>query len=100
MAAPVPPQDAPPPVLVRLEQVEHLYQGRIRILGPVDLEIREGEFLSLVGPSGCGKSTLTMLIAGLMRPTSGVIAVAGRAVTRPQTELGIVFQNKPLPMRV
>jgi ABC-type nitrate/sulfonate/bicarbonate transport system ATPase subunit len=50
MAAPVAPQDAPPAVLVRLEQVEHLYHGRIRILGPLDLEIREGELLSLVGP--------------------------------------------------
>ena len=58
--------------------------------------MRGGEFLSIVGPSGCGKSTLAMLIAGLMRPTSGVIAVDGRAVSRPQTELGIVFQNAVL----
>jgi len=58
--------------------------------------VREGEFLSIVGPSGCGKSTLAMLIAGLMRPTSGVLAVAGRTVDRPQTSLGIVFQNPVL----
>ena len=71
-------------------------EGEVRALDGVSFDVRGGEFLSIVGPSGCGKSTLVMLIAGLMRPTSGVIAVDGRAVSRPQTELGIVFQNAVL----
>ena len=71
-------------------------EGEVRALDGISFDVRGGEFLSIVGPSGCGKSTLTMLIAGLMRPTSGVIAVDGRAVSRPQTELGIVFQNAVL----
>ena len=71
-------------------------EGEVRALDGISFDVRGGEFLSIVGPSGCGKSTLAMLIAGLMRPTSGVIAVDGRAVSRPQTELGIVFQNAVL----
>ena len=71
-------------------------EGEVRALDGISFDVRGGEFLSIVGPSGCGKSTLVMLIAGLMRPTSGVIAVDGRAVSRPQTELGIVFQNAVL----
>jgi len=71
-------------------------EGEVRALDGVSFTVRQGEFLSIVGPSGCGKSTLAMLIAGLMRPTSGVVAVGGRPVDRPQTNLGIVFQNAVL----
>ena len=71
-------------------------EGPVRALDGISFDVRRGEFLSIVGPSGCGKSTLAMLIAGLLRPTSGVIAVDGRAVDRPQTDLGIVFQNAVL----
>jgi NitT/TauT family transport system ATP-binding protein len=71
-------------------------EGPVRALDGVSFDVRRGEFLSVVGPSGCGKSTLAMLIAGLLRPTSGVITVDGRAVDRPQTDLGIVFQNAVL----
>ena len=71
-------------------------EGPVRALEGMTFDVRRGEFLSVVGPSGCGKSTLAMLIAGLLRPTSGVITVDGRAVDRPQTDLGIVFQNAVL----
>ena len=71
-------------------------EGEVRALDGVSFDVQEGEFLSIVGPSGCGKSTLAMLIAGLMRPSAGLVAVGGRTVDRPQTSLGIVFQNPVL----
>ncbi len=58
----------------------------------VDLTIAAGEFVAIVGPSGCGKSTLLRIVAGLLRNSSGNVKVAGRDVTGPQTEIGIVFQ--------
>jgi NitT/TauT family transport system ATP-binding protein len=71
-------------------------QGDVHALDHVSFDVREGEFLSIVGPSGCGKSTLVMLIAGLLTPTSGAVAVGGTLVDRPQTRLGIVFQSPVL----
>ena len=58
-------------VIARLTGVARSYAGGLKALGPLDLEIREGEFLSLLGPSGCGKSTALRLIAGLLEPTAG-----------------------------
>ncbi|WP_205648734.1 ABC transporter ATP-binding protein [Acuticoccus kandeliae] len=68
----------------------------VHAFGPVDLDIREGEFLSLLGPSGCGKSTLMLMIAGLLAPSAGSITIAGRKVTGPQTDIGIMFQDNTL----
>jgi NitT/TauT family transport system ATP-binding protein len=68
----------------------------VRALDPLDLAVGDGEFLAIVGPSGCGKSTLLRLIAGLLAPTTGRIALHGEAVTKPQTRLGIVFQSPVL----
>jgi len=67
-----------------------------RALGPLDLEVGEHEFVAIVGPSGCGKSTLLRLVAGLLAPSEGRVTVAGRPVTAPVTELGIVFQKPVL----
>ncbi|MET9246793.1 ABC transporter ATP-binding protein [Nonomuraea sp. NPDC003709] len=65
-------------------------------LSGIDLDVREGEFLTLVGPSGCGKSTLLDLIAGLTAPTSGEILIDGARVTGPGLDRGIVFQQYAL----
>ena len=73
--------------------------GAIRALDDVSLEIPSGQLLALLGPSGCGKTTLLRLIAGLDRPTSGRVMIAGRDVTDVPTRLrpiGMVFQSYAL----
>ncbi len=73
--------------------------GDFRALAPIELEIHEGEFFSLLGPSGCGKTTLLRLIAGLESPSTGAIVVDGVDITSypPQKRnVGIVFQNYAL----
>lgn len=82
-----------PQALLRLEQVEQLYDGKIRILGPLDLEVRGGEFLSLVGPSGCGKSTLLRIAAGLLRPTRGIVRLWDRPLQGVNRSAAMVFQS-------
>ena len=57
------------------------------------LRVASGEFVAMVGPSGCGKSTILKLAAGLLRPTEGVVLVAGREVGAARTGVGMAFQN-------
>lgn len=70
----------------------------IEALRNINLEIKPGEFVSLVGPSGCGKTTLLRAIADLQQPTSGVISIGGLTPreVRLQQKFGIVFQNPVL----
>jgi NitT/TauT family transport system ATP-binding protein len=66
-------------------------------LGPLDLEVGNGEFVSLLGPSGCGKSTALRLIAGLNAPTSGSVGVSRHAgQLRADPGIGFVFQEPTL----
>jgi len=62
-------------------------------LKEINADIAPGEFISVVGPSGCGKSTLMLMVAGLLKRSSGDIAVGGKSVTRPVTDVGIAFQD-------
>jgi NitT/TauT family transport system ATP-binding protein len=80
-------------ILLRLTGVEQFYGGRIRILGPLDLEVRDGEFLSLVGPSGCGKSTVLRIMAGVLAPTRGRVELRGKPLTGVNWSAGLVFQS-------
>ena len=62
-------------------------------LSNASFDVKTSEFVAILGPSGCGKSTLLMIIAGLVKPTEGGVSVQGVRVTRPMTDLGIVFQQ-------
>jgi NitT/TauT family transport system ATP-binding protein len=65
----------------------------VHALGPIDIDIRKGEFFAIVGPSGCGKSTMLELIAGLTRPSEGQIEFEGRAISEIPEGVGVVFQE-------
>ena len=82
---------------VSLREVTKVYQSGVVALGPFDLDVGKGEFVSLLGPSGCGKSTALRLIAGLDVPTSGSVGVAHHAdPSHAKNAIGFVFQEPTL----
>jgi putative spermidine/putrescine transport system ATP-binding protein len=73
--------------------------GAAKVLDRVDLAVERGALVTLLGPSGCGKTTLLRLIAGLMAPDEGSIAIGGADVTRTpphKRNVGVVFQSYAL----
>ncbi|MEP1444435.1 MAG: ABC transporter ATP-binding protein [Hyphomicrobiales bacterium] len=68
----------------------------VQALQDINLNIKEGELLSVLGPSGCGKTTLLNIVAGFLAPTSGTIALHGQQVSGPGPERGMVFQKGAL----
>jgi NitT/TauT family transport system ATP-binding protein len=96
MAGPAPVlsgSDASAGVAVSLRGVSKTYDSGVVALGPIDLDVRKSEFVSLLGPSGCGKSTALRLIAGLSAPTSGTVRVSDSGAGR---SIGFVFQEPTL----
>jgi nitrate/nitrite transport system ATP-binding protein len=71
-------------------------RGPFVALRDITLEVQRGEFVSLIGHSGCGKSTLLNLVAGLTRPTQGVLLLDDRELDGPGPDRGVVFQNHSL----
>jgi NitT/TauT family transport system ATP-binding protein len=65
----------------------------VHALGPIDLDIKKGEFFAVVGPSGCGKSTLLELLAGLTTPSEGILEFEGRRISDIPDGVGVVFQE-------
>lgn len=83
---------------IELKNVEKAF-GKVTVIKPLNLEIRDGEFVVFVGPSGCGKSTLLRLIAGLEDTTAGTIEIDGKDSTHiPPAKRGLamVFQSYAL----
>ena len=74
------------------KNVTKIFGETVTALEGADFNIRAGEFISLVGPSGCGKSTLLRLVAGLIEKTSGDLTVNNEVVTKPRTDIGMMFQ--------
>jgi NitT/TauT family transport system ATP-binding protein len=68
-------------------------RGPVRALRGFDIDIGEGEFLSIVGPSGCGKSTFLNVLLGLLRPDSGDLTMRGRKIAGPGPDRAMVFQE-------
>lgn len=86
-------------VLCSLKQINKTFDGKTRVVDGLDLEVRNGEFLTLLGPSGSGKTTTLMMLAGFEEPTSGSISLEGRSLLGMppyRRNIGMVFQNYAL----
>src|SRR5712692_999806 len=86
--------------MIELHNVSMVYFSRdkraVEALAALDLQVQDGEFLTLVGPSGCGKSTILKLVAGLLMPSGGCVSIDGQPVRGPRGEMGFVFQTPVL----
>ena len=85
--------------ILRVEDVSQTYQaqnGEVAAFRHISLDVREGEFVSIVGPSGCGKSTLLSVIAGLLPPTQGRVTVRGKPVRGVSGHVGYMLQRDSL----
>lgn len=86
--------------MLSLQKISKIFGGvddgstAVPAVDAVSFEVREGEFFSIIGPSGCGKSTLLRIIAGLLRPSSGELTVAGELVSGPHPSIAMVFQEE------
>jgi NitT/TauT family transport system ATP-binding protein len=81
---------------IRIQNLNKIYKtkgGEIQAVSDVSFDIKQSEFVAIVGPSGCGKTTILKMLAGLIPHTSGDITIGGRRVDKPQTDVGIVFQD-------
>lgn len=93
------PTPFPPMAQVRLDSIGKVYDGDVRAVNDVNLEIADGEFVVLVGPSGCGKSTTLRMVAGLEEISEGTLTIGERVVNEVSPRdrnIAMVFQNYAL----
>ena len=89
----------PAEVHARIEKVTQVYAGAgghppVHALGPIDLDLRKGEFFAVVGPSGCGKSTFLEVLAGLQTPSAGTVTFEGKPIHGEVADgIGVVFRR-------
>lgn len=80
----------------RLNKSFQTQKGVVQAIHGIDLQVREGEFITVIGPSGCGKSTLLKIVAGLDIGYEGEVTLAGRRVEGPGIDKGFIFQEPRL----
>ncbi len=81
-------------IAVSMSDLQHTYSNVVHALGPIDLQVRRGEFFTTIGPSGCGKTTMLDIVAGLTEPTAGEVIFEDKPVRGVVPEgVGIVFQD-------
>ena len=88
-----------PDSFVKFEKVDKSYDGEVLVVKDLNLDIPQGEFLTLLGPSGSGKTTTLMMLAGFETPTNGEIYLGGEAISNIppyKRGIGMVFQNYAL----
>ena len=89
----------PAEIAINLDNITVRFESRrsnVVAVKDFSLNIKRGEFITIVGPSGCGKSTLLKVIAGLVKPSDGNVMLLGNKVTKPQQNIGFVFQQAAL----
>lgn len=82
--------------LVRASGISKTYRsgdGEMIALSGMDLDVMDGEFLSLLGPSGCGKSTALNIMGGLLAPSDGTVTFDGKPMSGPSRDIGMMFQQ-------
>jgi NitT/TauT family transport system ATP-binding protein len=87
------------PVVLEIDHLGKVFdggKGKVTALNDVSFNVHRKEFVSVIGPSGCGKSTLIRILAGLDRPSSGVVKLDGEKVEGPCKDRGMVFQGYTL----
>ena len=89
-------READPAWTVTAEGLSKAFDSGTVAVEDFHLDVRAGEFVSLIGPSGCGKSTVLRMVAGLLSPTTGRARVHGTEVTGPRQDVGMMFQRPAL----
>ncbi len=87
------------PIKLHIHNVSKTYRSdgqAVLAIDEIDLKIKNKEFATILGPSGCGKSTLLRIVAGLIKPTKGIVRLDGNMITRPGQDRGMVFQSYTL----